>query len=91
MKNMDRESKEKQYIVKMTELQFRWRNPIDGDWDFVKKWTDEELDSELGDTISQLRFEKAISFIWQIIKYSLYTFVLLGIAGLLWFGIQQLL
>lgn len=88
---MDRESKEKQFIVKMTELQLRWRNPIDGDWNFIKEWADEKLDSELKNTIGQLRFEKTISFIGQSLKYSLYAFVLLGVVGLLLFGIRQLL
>lgn len=88
---MDRESKEKKYIVKMTELQLRWRNPIDGDWNFIKEWADEKLDSELKGTIGQLRFEKTISFIGQSLKYSLYAFVLLGVVGLLLFGIRQLL
>ncbi len=87
---MDREGKEKQYIVKMTELQLRWRNPVDGDWNFIKEWTEQELDSELSGTIGQLRFEKTIYFIGQSLKYSLYVFVLLGVLGLLLFGIRQL-
>ena len=90
MKHMDRKSKEKQYIVKMTELQLRWHNPIDGDWNFIKEWADEKLDSELKDTIGQLRFEKTISFLWRALKYSFYTFILLGVIGLLLFGIRQL-
>ena len=64
-----RNDKERLYIDKMTELQIRWRNPIsDEDRDFIKSWSEEKLDQELKETISQLnvnrfrvdRFRKSI-------------------------------
>lgn len=90
MKNLSREEKEKIYKVKMTELQVRWGNPIDDDWNF-SDWTDEQLESGLEDTIGQLRFEKGVSFIKTIISFIFWGFIILGIIGLLVFGIKQLL
>ncbi|MCR4276124.1 MAG: hypothetical protein NUV90_01940 [Candidatus Parcubacteria bacterium] len=89
MPNLTREGKEKLYISKMTELQRRWGNPIDDDWNFTD-WTDGQLDKGLTDTIGQLRFEKGLSFIKTTISYIFYLFVILGVGGLLIFGIKQL-
>lgn len=88
-KKLTREEKEKLYIEKMTELQLRWGNPIDDDWDF-SDWTDESLDGGLKDTIGQLRFEKSLSLGKKIIIYPVYIFIILGVIGLLIFGIKQL-
>ena len=55
-KKLSREEKEKLYIIKMTELQIRFGNPIDNDWDF-SDWTDEQLDRGLENAIGQLKFE----------------------------------
>lgn len=89
MKKLSREEKEKLYKVKMTELQIRWNNPINDDWNF-SDWTDEQLDKGLKDTISQLRFEKISSLTKTIFKFIIYAFILLGIIGLLSFGVKQL-
>lgn len=86
---MLRAEKEKLYIEKMTELQKHWGNPIDNDWDF-KDWTDEQLDKGIEDTIGQLQFEKTVAFIKRIFQYLFFIFVILGIIGLLIFGIGQL-
>ena len=88
-KNLTRQQKEKLYIQKMTELQTRWGNPIDDDWDF-SDWTDEQLKKGLEDTIGQLKFEKGLSFLKKIFLYPIYIFIFLGILGLLLFGIRQL-
>lgn len=76
-KNMDiskltREEKEKLYIEKMTELQLRWKNPIDSNWDF-SDWTDEQLVSGLDNTIGQLRFEKLGTYL----KYIIFLIIIL--------------
>jgi hypothetical protein len=89
MHKLSRKEKEQLYIKKMTELQVRWGNPIDDDWSF-DDWTDEQLDKGLVDTIGQLRFEKSVSFIKKTFLYAVYIFILLGIMGLLVFGIRQL-
>lgn len=86
---ISRQEKEKLYIQKMTELQRRWENPVDDDWDF-SDWTDEELDKGLKDTIGQLRFEKVLSFSKKLFLYPVYIFIFLGLIGLLLFGIRQI-
>lgn len=76
----------------MIELQVRWGNRLDfGDWEFVKKWNDEELDRNLAETIGQLKFEKGLSAAKQIARIVVIVFVALGVIGLLLFGIKQLL
>ncbi|MDP3764790.1 MAG: hypothetical protein Q8Q95_04200 [bacterium] len=86
---LDRKEKEQLYIKKMTELQTRWGNPIDDDWN-LSEWTDKELDKGLADTIGQLRFEKSVSFLKKLFLYPIYIFIVLGIIGLLVFGVKQL-
>ena len=88
--SLSRIEKEKLYIKKMTELQKLWGNPIDDDWQFVNDGTDEEMDKMLSDVIGQLRYEKGTSFFNKLISYGIKGFVLLGIIGLLLFGIRQL-
>ena len=89
MKILSREEKEKIYKVKMTELQIRWGNPINNDWNF-SDWTDEQLQKSLDDTIGQLRFEKVLSIFSGIFKFIILGFIILGIMGLLFFGIKQI-
>lgn len=89
MNKLSREEKEQLYIKRMTELQIRWGNPIDDDWNF-SDWTDEQLNKVLVDTIGQLRFEKTISFIKKFFLFSVYIFIILGVVGLLVFGVRQL-
>lgn len=90
LKNISRKEKEDLYIKKMTELQIRWKNPIDNDWDF-SDWTDEQLDKGLSDTIGQLRFEKFQSGFGGSISMIVRIFVAIGIIGLLIFGIKQII
>jgi len=87
---LPREEKEALYIRKMTELQTRWQNPIDGDWQFVKDMTDEQLDTSLNDTLGQLRFEKVTGGFGKTVKFAIAVFVTLGVLGLLLFGIRQI-
>ena len=90
IKNLSRNEKENLYIEKMTELQKQWGNPIDSDWNFVQKMTDEKLEKEIEETIGQINFEKGLSLIVNIFKTIIAIFVSLGIIGLLVFGIRQL-
>lgn len=69
MKELSRDEREKLYIKKMTELQTRWGNNINDDWDF-SDWTDEQLNESLAIVIKQLKFEKAF-FIIRILLCSL--------------------
>jgi len=89
-KKRSRNEMEALYIKKMTELQTRWGNPLDGTWDFVRQYTDEELQKGIDDTISQLRFEKTWGGLWAVVAIVIGGFVLLGIIGLLVFGIRQI-
>jgi hypothetical protein len=41
LSKLSRQEREARYRRKMTELQARWRNPVDDDWDFIKAWDDE--------------------------------------------------
>ena len=89
---MDRKEKERLYIKKMSELQRRWQNPLptnDEEWE-LDQWTDEQLDKGLEDTIGQLRFEKSIAAIKYFFLSLISGFILLGLIGLLVFGIKQL-
>ncbi len=87
MKKLSREEKERLYIRKMTELQIRWANPIDDDWDF-SDWTDEELDESLDTTVKQLRFEKGVSFIKKTVLFLAVIFILFEVVKLLGFKIK---
>jgi hypothetical protein len=89
MNKLNRKEKETLYIKKMTELQLRWGNPIDDEWNF-SDWTDDQLDKSLENIIGQLKFEKSISFIKKLFLYFILIFVALGVIGLLIFGIKQL-
>lgn len=89
-KDISREEKEKLYKLKMKELQMMWDNPYEDDIDF-SNWTNEQLDKGLGDIIGQLQYEKSISIIKKIFSFLFWIFVILGITGLLVFGIKQLL
>jgi len=88
IKQLSRQEKESLYIKKMTELQLRWKNPIDSNWDFINNWIDEELEKNIEETIGQLGFEKGLSIIKKVTLISLIIFVVLGIFGLLFFGIK---
>jgi hypothetical protein len=89
IKKLSRKEKEELYIQKMTELQQRWGNPIDDNWDF-SDWTELQLDEGLENTIGQLKFEKGLSFLKKIVLYPIYIFIALGIIGLLLFGVRQI-
>ncbi len=86
---ISRQEKEQLYIKKMTELQLHWGNPIDSDWDF-SDWSDEQLNKGLIDTIGQLKFEKTTGAISAFFKTIGFIFVVLGIIGLLLFGVKQI-
>jgi hypothetical protein len=90
LKKFSREEKERLYIKEMTKLQIHWGNPVDSDWDFIKEWSDEEIEKEINNTISQLKFENFFKSIGIIIKIIVGGFILLGVIGLLVFGIKQL-
>ena len=87
---LSREEKEKLYIEKMGELQIRWGNPTDSSWDFIHAWTDEELEQDIKDTISQLYFEKTLSVIKQIFLFAISSIIILGVLGLILFGVRQI-
>jgi hypothetical protein len=91
-KRRSRKEMEDRLITAHRELQLRWgRVTKADDWDFVRKWTDEELDEGLDETEGQIQFEKFIAVIKATLKTIAIVFVVLGIAGLLLFGIKQLL
>ncbi|MDO8500110.1 MAG: hypothetical protein Q7S66_05675 [bacterium] len=87
---LSRKEKEELYDKKMDQLQAIWGNPPDqGSADF-SDWTDEQLEKGLRDTIGQIRFEKGLKLLKKLILFPIYAFVVLGIFGLLLFGIRQL-
>lgn len=85
-----RSEREQLYIQRETELQRRWKNPSVSDWGFVKGWSDEELEQRIEDTSRQLGFERRSSFTAHSILYVVGGFIVLGVIGLLVFGIRQL-
>ena len=90
IQKLSRERKEKLYIEKETELQLHWKNSLISDWYFIKEWTDSELEENIKDVISQLRFEKYISVVKKVFSFLIIIFVFLGVLGLLLFDINQL-
>lgn len=91
--NLSRTEKERLYGKKMTELQAIWGNeiPTEDDFDFPN-WTDEQLDKGLDDVVGLLRWEKYWSWInfRSVATIIIGLFILLGVFGLLLFGIRQL-
>jgi hypothetical protein len=101
-KQLSRLEKEDLCIQKVTELQTRWKNPIgpsdpdyflnpSGYWDFIRKLPDDDLDKNIKDTVGQLRFEKAWDGSVKGIGFTVAAFIVLGLIGLLVFGIRQLI
>jgi hypothetical protein len=95
-KPLSREEKEARYIEKSSELQRIWRNPVGLNdvaiyQQHVEGLGDAELDKALEETVSQIQFEKGIAAVKTAVKIVFCTFVILGVAGLLLFGIRQLL
>jgi hypothetical protein len=95
-KVLSRKEKETRYIEKALELQRIWKNPIGmKDADICRQYaegmTDEELDKGISDTVGQIQFERIIGAIKIISKTAVGIFVVLGVSGLLVFGIKQLL
>lgn len=95
-KPLSRKEKEARYIDKSIELQMIWKNPIGPNdagmfQQTVEKLTDDELERDTAETVGQIQFEKGIAAIRTTVKFVVGIFVVLGIAGLLVFGIKQLL
>ncbi|MBU0596699.1 hypothetical protein KJ641_01970 [Patescibacteria group bacterium] len=86
---LSKKEKEELYNKSTNDLQRYWGNPIDEILD-LSNLSDDDLEKGIKNNMGQLRFEKIISPIGKIIKYSFITFVALGIIGLLIFGIKQL-
>ena len=92
MAQLSRKAKEQLLIRKGTELQFIWKKPAptDAELDFAKELTDEQLDEAIKTVVGQLRFEKTRLFFGWMFYIGVVAFVVLGIIGLLVFGIKQL-
>ena len=81
---LSRKEKESLYRRKMTELQTRWGNPLDSDWAFVGRMSDEELDESIANTVGQIRFEKG----WSIVNGGFA--LLVGLAAAAWISTRQI-
>jgi hypothetical protein len=57
----------------------------------IKEIDDETLNMAICDTIGEFRFKKAASYALTVISVIISIFIILGIAGLLLFGIRQLI
>ena len=55
---MTRQEKEDFYVLKATEQQFKWGNPIPTDWNELDSLSDQRLAELIRDTTGQLRFER---------------------------------
>jgi hypothetical protein len=101
MKRLSRQEKEEIYAQRSAELQMLWGNESPRDFlyqinrdnfrEFVKQMTDEDLGRQMAGTVSQIRFEKACAGIRTLFKAVIIVIVVLGAAGLLLFGIKQLI
>jgi len=95
-KPLSRKEKEARYIEKSVQLQRIWKNPVSIydsaiSEEYVGKLSDAELDKNTEETVSQIQFEKGIAAVKAVVKAAVAIFVILGVAGLLLFGIRQLL
>jgi hypothetical protein len=89
---LSRKEREDRLIDAHMELQLCWgRFTRAFDWEFVRKWDDDRINQELKECIGQIRFQKSLSAAKSIFKITVGVIVVLGIAGLLLFGIRQLL
>jgi hypothetical protein len=89
---LSRKEKEDRLIAAHMEIQLRWgRITKANDWEFVREWDDERIDQGLKECVGQRQLEKGISVVKAVFKTFLMIFVALGVAGLLLFGIKQLL
>ena len=99
---LSRKEKEELYVRKFTELQTMWRNPIgpsdpeyqrdpSGYWNFVKEWDDKQLDESIRNATEQIKFERGWSGCASVINFIVVAFVVLGVTGLLVFGVKQLI
>lgn len=94
-KVLSRKEKETRYIEKSMELQRVWGNPIGRHDEAIcqhnaAQMTDEELDKEIANSVSQIQFEKGMAVAKTVIKTTVGIFVALGVSGLLVFGVKQL-
>jgi hypothetical protein len=92
---LSRKEKEARCIEKSMELQRIWGNPI-GRYDEAicqqnaTQMTDEELDKDIANSVSQIQFERGMGVAKAVIRTTVGIFVALGVSGLLVFGIKQL-
>src|ERR1039458_5480169 len=91
-KPASRKEKEDRLIAVHREVQLRWgRMTRVDEWEFIRERSDEELDKELDEWAGVLQFEKWLKAVKGAFKIAVWIFVVLGVAGLLAFGIKQLL
>jgi hypothetical protein len=89
---LSRKEREDRLIAAHMEIHLRWgRITKADDWEFVREWDDEGIDQGLKECVGQLQFEKAASTVKAVFKTIAIAFGVLGVAGLLLFGIKQLL
>jgi hypothetical protein len=89
---LSRREMEDRLIATHMAIQLRWGRITRADeWEFIRKQSDEDLDSELDEMAGQLQFENALSTAKSVFKTIVVVFVALGVAGLLLFGIRHLL
>lgn len=94
-KALSRKEKETLYLRRYRELHRIWGSPDDFTdrmhQDYIDKWTEEELDREVAERVSQVRMEKLKMQVKAFFIGIPVMFVLLGVLGLLIFGIKQLM
>lgn len=61
-----------------------------GGGSFNKEMDDKDLEAEIENASGQLRFENFWSRVGKFFKFAIAIFILLGVTGLLLFGIRQL-
>ncbi|MDD5041537.1 MAG: hypothetical protein PHX87_04265 [Candidatus Peribacteraceae bacterium] len=91
MAQLTRDEKEQLYITKTIELQRLWKNPIPHREEFnFSDATEEWLDAEIRKTNALIRYEKRTEIMARVLGIGTTIFIVLGIVGLLIFGIKQL-
>jgi t-SNARE complex subunit (syntaxin) len=66
MSQLTRKEKEARYILSESKLQRHWGNTVeDGELDYIKQMSDEELDRAIKNSKGQLRFE----YVYYVITF----------------------
>lgn len=90
-RRLSRTDREALYIEKATALHLRCEYSISGDWDFVQRFSDEELQAGIEATMGQIRLEKCRMGFHKISRAAMAASIPVAIAWLAHLVLRQIL